>query len=76
MTDLYFRERNNAEQFRDFYLSFTGRECPKIASCDYFNASTNLNNIDKNIYPFTLNNYVENDIVEVYLALFPEEEDV
>jgi hypothetical protein len=74
--DLYFKDSESTKQFRNFYFSFTGEECPRVVSCDYFNESCVLNNIDKRVYHFTTDNYVDGAVVKAYLALFPEEEDV
>jgi hypothetical protein len=72
--DLYFKDEESASQFCNFFLTFEGRNAPPVVGSNRFHNVGE--NIDKKIYPFTLDNCVEHDIVKSYLALFPEEEDV
>ena len=72
--DLYFKDKESCNLFSNYYFSFTGTVL-STRETENTHTTTKKANVTKEEYPYTVTNYVMYDIVEEYLALFPEEED-
>lgn len=71
--DVHFEDIDSAKRFSNYCLSLTGKEC--IFHDTYQSAQSTVwaKIYDVSEYPFTVANYVEKQIVESFLNLFPEE---
>lgn len=70
--DIHFTSRESAERFSNYHMSLTGMQFRFISS-NAFVFSTRRAGVNVSEYPFTADNYVDKEIVESFLKLFPEE---
>lgn len=71
--DIHFKNEDSAKRFSNYCLSLTGKTCPYKMTSKYVMSTRRAKIRDISEYPFTVDNYVQKEIVESFLKIFPEE---